>query len=54
MALVVQVQQGEELRIGDAVLKLIYLPEKGRIKVWIDAPKSVAITRETAIKKVAG
>ena len=53
MALVLTLHQGEKLVIGDAVIELEYVPSNGRIKVWIQAPKSVGVTREYAIKKVA-
>ena len=53
MALVLQLHQGEKLVIGDAVIELEFIPSNGRIRVWIQAPKSVAVTREYAIKKVA-
>ena len=53
MALVIQVHQGEKLVIGDAVIELEYIQSNGRIRVWIQAPKSVAVTREYAVKKVA-
>ena len=53
MALVITLHQGEKLVIGDAVIELEYVRSSGRIKVWIDAPKSVAVTREYAVKKVA-
>jgi sRNA-binding carbon storage regulator CsrA len=52
MALVLQLHQHEKLTIGDVVIQCEYVQSNGRIKIWIEAPKSVGITREYAIKKM--
>lgn len=52
MTLALVVSQQEALTVGKAVLRMKVRAD-GRIQVWIDAPLSVDVVRESAIKKVA-
>ena len=51
--LVVVVYQHESLKIGDATIRMSVRTD-GRIKVAIDAPRSVEVVRESAKKMVHG
>lgn len=48
--LVLTLHQDEPLYVGDAKLQMV-VDEKGRIKVAIEAPKSVIVQRASAQKK---
>jgi sRNA-binding carbon storage regulator CsrA len=52
VSLVLVLHQGEELKVGDAVLRMEVRAD-GKIRVFIDAPRSVDVLRQSAKKRVA-